>query len=123
MTATIQATTTTQWALAESFLDSLTRLELEATAEQMEIEVTHKTLSWVTVPKPKAQLIDDLRSLDGYIKPIESFNRWSLIVLRGMAKREGVTLSHRVLRMREILKSDLKIKNEILDNTDYASMF
>ena len=123
MNATIQATTTTQWALAESFLDSLTRLELEATAEQMEIEVTHKALSWVTVPKPKAQLIDDLRSLDGYIKPIESFNRWSLIVLRGMAKREGIFLSHKVLKMKEIPKSDLKIKNEILDNTDYASFF
>ena len=123
MAATIQATTTTQWALAESFLDSLTRRELEATAEQMEIEVTHEALSWVTVPKPKAQLIDDLRANEGYIKPIESFNRWSLPVLRNMAKREGVTLSHRALRMREILKSDLKIKNEILDNTDYASMF
>ena len=114
--------TTAQWKLAESFLDSLTRFELEATAEQMEISLTHEALSWVTVPKTKAQLIDDLRANEGYIKPIESFNRWSLIVLRGMAKREGITLSHRALRMREIPKSDLKIKNEILD-TDYASMF
>ena len=120
MTAT--AATTAQWKLAESFLDSLTRFELEATAEQMQIAITHEALSWVTVPKPKAQLIDDLRSLDGYIKPIESFNRWSLIVLRGMAKREGIFLSHKVLKMKEIPKSDLKIKNEILD-TDYASMF
>ena len=115
--------TTAQWKLAESFLDSLTRLELAATAEQMEISLTHEALVWVQSPKPKAQLIDDLRALDGYIKPIESFSRWSLPVLRNMAKREGVTLSHRALRMREILKSDLKIKNEILDNTDYASMF
>ena len=114
--------TTAQWKLAESFLDSLTRFELEATAEQMEIEVTHEALSWVTVPKTKAQLIDDLRANEGYIKPIESFNRWSLIVLRGMAKREGIFLSHKVLKMKEIPKSDLKIKNEILD-TDYASMF
>ena len=123
MNATITATTTTQWALAESFLDSLTRLELEATAEQMQIDITHKALSWVTVPKPKAQLIDDLRANEGYIKPIESFNRWSLIVLRGMAKREGIFLSHKVLKMKEIPKSDSRIRNEILDNTDYASMF
>ena len=121
MTAT--AATTAQWKLAESFLDSLTRFELEATAEQMEIAITHEALSWVTVPKPKAQLIDDLRSLDGYIKPIESFNRWSLIVLRGMAKREGIFLSHKVLKMKEIPKSDSRIRNEILDKTDYASMF
>ena len=121
MNATITATTA-QWKLAESFLDSLTRFELEATAEQMEVSLTHEALSWVTVPKTKAQLIDDLRANEGYIKPIESFSRWSVSVLRGMAIREGVTLSHRVLRMKVTPKSDLKIKNEILD-TNYASMF
>ena len=121
MTAT--TTTTTQWQLANNFLESLTRFELEATAEQMEIQVSHNGYCWVQSPKSKARLIDDLRALDNYLKPIESFSRWSLPVLRNMAKREGICLSHKVLKMKEMPKPDLKIKNEILYDTEYASMF
>lgn len=130
-------TTATQYDLAEKFLDSLDRQELELTAEMMGVTVTTYRETLTNCKKNKARLIADLLEYERqvlakrYDNPLfclasdylDYYDKDSIQWLQTLARHRGISLTYKGFANRTVKKTDTQIKNELLYETDYASCF
>ena len=134
----METATTAQYKLAEIFLDSCTRFELEATAEMMGLSVWETRETLTHVAKPKAMLIADLLEAERlvlakrYNNPLFQLSpdygdlyyaNKTMTEIKCFARHRDVPLTRKTWAVRTVKKHENKIKNQLLYDTNYADFF